>query len=545
MAISLNQQVDYLWKKLGFRVAKTDVSSIKDATNERIDSAPFLPGDKIWAQTDLIPGVIPVVSNSALHVYTTASSCLCTMDVSSQLYRTWITGLTDWIPTEYGSTYQVQVFLAPVGDANPASWHQLYAAGTNNSDEWYFDYEAGVLNFIGDNLPFGQTWVNKEIRICGARYIGVKGLGVFTTANFGNITISGETISSTSNIVIDPVGNINVSGSTITNLQYSTVPTDAATVQYVIDEILSLHPNTLFQGDSIVRLSDPTGNAGVLDVTLDGNLVAHFTNTASTLGNITVTNTEVSSTGNISFTPAANSVVLTNSVTAWKLPTGTTTDRPTSPQAGYTRFNTTDGTLEVFNGTDWVGPNSQITSQLIIGDGINNEFLLDRVTHANNILVAIHGVTQVPGDAYIVSGLNIIFNTAPALDEVVEIRFISASVTPDISTNIIDSSAIIVGTLPVVLDTFSVGAYRSVKYVLSITTSASEGQMADILLSHNGYFGRGTSTDVVLYKANTVMTSGSTTISYSAYHSAGIIYFAATSSTAGSQIKLQKTYFTI
>jgi hypothetical protein len=545
MAISLNQQVDYLWKKLGFRVAKTDVSSVKDATNERIDSAPFLPGDKIWAQTDLIPGIIPISSTTAIQVFTTASSRLCTMDISSQLYRTWLTGLTDWIPTEYGSTYQIQVFLAPTGNANPASWTQLYATGTNNSDEWYFDYEAGVLNFIGDNLPFGQSWVNKEIRICGARYIGIKGLGVFTTASFGNITISGETISSTSNIILDPAGNINVSGSTISNVAYPVLPTDAATSQYVTDKILELHPNTLYQGDSIVQLSDPTGNAGILTVTLDGNIVASFSNTTSTLGNLTVTNTAISSTGNITFTPAVNSLLLTNSVTAFKLPTGTEGERPLSPQQGYVRFNTTVGSLEVFNGTDWAGPQSAISSQLIIGDGITNTFPLDQTTHANNILVAIHGVTQVPGDAYTVVGATIIFNAAPALNEVVEIRFISISVTPDITESVIDSNATIVGTSAVTLDTFSVGTYRSVKYSLSITTAAGEGQMAEVMLTHNGYLGKVAPTDVKLMVSNTDMTGGSTTLSYNASHSAGVIYFTATSSTAATQVKAQKTYFTV
>lgn len=545
MAISLNQQVDYLWKKLGFRVAKTDVSSVKDATNERIDSAPFLPGDKIWAQTDLIPGVIPISSTTAVQVFTTSSSRLCTMDISSQLYRTWLTGLTDWIPTEYGSTYQIQVFLAPTGNANPASWTQLYATGTNNSDEWYFDYEAGVLNFIGDNLPFGQSWVNKEIRICGARYIGIKGLGVFTTASFGNITISGETISSTSNIILDPVGNINVSGSTISNLAYPLLPTDAATFQFVTDKILELHPNTLYQGDSVVQLSDPTGNAGILTFTLDGNVVASFSNTASTLGNITVTNTTVSSTGNITLSPSANSIVKTGSVTAWKVPTGTQTERPLNPEQGYTRFNTTVGSLEVFNGTDWAGPQSAIASQLIIGDGTTTVFPLDQTTHANNILVAINGVTQIPTEAYTVVGSNIIFNAAPLSTETVEIRFISLSVTTDITESVIDSSSILVGTSATVLDTFSVGTYRSVRYTLSVTTSAGEGQMADILLTHNGYLGKVAPTDIQFTVSNTAMTGGSTTISYNAYYSAGMCFLTATSSAAATQVKAQKTYFTV
>ena len=36
------------------------------------------------------------------------------------------------------------------------------------------------------------------------------------------------------------------------------------------------------------------------------------------------------------------------------VPVGVTTTRPTTPQAGYTRWNTTQKALEVYNGDDWV-----------------------------------------------------------------------------------------------------------------------------------------------------------------------------------------------
>ena len=36
------------------------------------------------------------------------------------------------------------------------------------------------------------------------------------------------------------------------------------------------------------------------------------------------------------------------------LPVGTTTERPNVPQAGYTRWNSTNKSMEIYNGTDWV-----------------------------------------------------------------------------------------------------------------------------------------------------------------------------------------------
>tara|TARA_B100000902_G_scaffold163879_1_gene158987 strand:+ start:662 stop:1123 length:462 start_codon:yes stop_codon:yes gene_type:complete len=36
------------------------------------------------------------------------------------------------------------------------------------------------------------------------------------------------------------------------------------------------------------------------------------------------------------------------------LPVGTTTERPSVPQGGYTRWNSTNSAMEIYNGTDWV-----------------------------------------------------------------------------------------------------------------------------------------------------------------------------------------------
>ena len=64
MAILESQKVDYLWKKLGYGRTKTDVNAKKKAFNESIPSPLLLSGDKIWAQSDLIPATIPAATPS-------------------------------------------------------------------------------------------------------------------------------------------------------------------------------------------------------------------------------------------------------------------------------------------------------------------------------------------------------------------------------------------------------------------------------------------------------------------------------------------------
>lgn len=213
MAISDTQKVDYLFKKLGFGTTKTDTNDNKLAANESIASPLLLRGDKVWQQAGDIPNVKPSSSSSIVEVYTGASTVECTQDITATGNRTWKTNLTDWITTEFGSTYLVNVYIHTSGDAGNAEdiSNKVFITGSGNNDEWFFDYQSGVLNFIGDNLPNGVDFSGKSVYITGARYIGGFGVGAAAgeDANLGNLVVSGNTISSVNindNIVLDPNG---------------------------------------------------------------------------------------------------------------------------------------------------------------------------------------------------------------------------------------------------------------------------------------------------------------------------------------------------
>ena len=210
MPISDSQKVDYLWKKLGYGKAKTDTNANKKAPNEAIDSPLLMRGDIIWAQADLIPSTIPNATTTHVRVYKGTTAIETTEDNTATANRTWKTGETDWIPTQFGSTYLVKVYTAASGTANaPASGTQLFPTGSGNNDEWFFDYEAGVLHFIGTNLPSSVSGSN-VIFIEGARYIGSKGIASansFTTV--GAKTVQANTISmanTTSSVSVEMSG---------------------------------------------------------------------------------------------------------------------------------------------------------------------------------------------------------------------------------------------------------------------------------------------------------------------------------------------------
>ncbi len=207
MEITDSQKIDYLFKKIGYGATKTDTNSQKLAPNEAIPSPLLIRGDRVWKQAASIPGVKPGSSSGVVTCYVGASAIETTADNTATANRTWKTGVTDWIPPQFGSTYLVNIYIHTSGDAaNAASIsNKVFVTGSGNNDEWFFDYESGVLNFIGTNLPNGKSFSGNSIYIEGARYTGDFGVGGDTGAyTFTDNRI--QTTSTNEEIIIDPAG---------------------------------------------------------------------------------------------------------------------------------------------------------------------------------------------------------------------------------------------------------------------------------------------------------------------------------------------------
>lgn len=195
MAISIAQYVDLLFKKLQ-GVAKTANATTKSASNESIASPAFVRGDIVWMQSDQITataGAIAGISNARIN----SNAVQCTADNTvppiSSVYPTWLSNVTYWIPQEFGATWLPKVFVGPTGAANiQATGTQIFAAGIGGAGEYYFDTQAGVLNFIGETIPSVLTAGN-VVYISGYEYVGAIGV----TNNPGNTTIGNLTIANT------------------------------------------------------------------------------------------------------------------------------------------------------------------------------------------------------------------------------------------------------------------------------------------------------------------------------------------------------------
>ncbi len=291
MAVSQAQIVDLLYKQ-AFGVTKTDTSTNKSPSNESIPSPLLMRGDTIWLNSSSIPGTAADTAG-LVQAYTGSSAIQTTADTTTVpvggVYPTWKTNLTDWIPAEFGATYNVSVYVDNANAANPvATGTQIFAAGSGGNGQFYFNYTSGVLNFIGETIPSALT-ASKVLYIVGYRYIGPKGINNFSPSNvnLGNININNNTISTidlNGNLILEPNG----------------------TGYVVVPNSLDVQTDIILGGNFIVNGESTFGNLDVDAISATGNISGNGLsgNTLNISGDANVGNLislgAISATGNLS-----------------------------------------------------------------------------------------------------------------------------------------------------------------------------------------------------------------------------------------------------
>jgi len=579
MAISDTQKVDYLFKKVGYTLAKTDTSTAKSPANESIASPLITRGDYIWQQSNSIPTVIPSANSSVITIYSDALSdtIKATVDSTATANRTWLTGLTNWIDPSFGSTYQVKVYVVESATSNPQTvGYQMSADGSGNNDSWYFDYSSGVLNFPDTNLPYyanglAVSFTGKSIFVSGARYTGATGLAnIALQTTYSNAVTFNSNVNANANLIVSNALTVN---GNITTGNLSTVGNVTAYRFYGDgSQLTGISSGSTYSNSNVAQyLPTYTGNISAYNV--NANIYASSIVASSANANIFIT-------------PGANGYVSINTNTAFQVPVGTNASYPPVNRVGMLRWNSDLGYLEVYTGINWEavgieGGTTNVVSDVISsGNGVTTQFYLSQNNTTTGTLVSINGVIQLPTTSYTVSGNVITFNEAPLSTDIIEVRqyvpsntvgqivngnaeiqtvyingistarFINDGLTTltvdsanvnifsqlQVSQPIVANVAnVAVNTTTAVIDDFPPTQYRTAKYVISAQNySSNYFQSAEALVTHNG-----TTANVVTYA--TISTNTQLfTLSANIYNS--MVSLWATTSTNNNNFKVSATY---
>ena len=278
MSIPISQKVDLLYKQ-AFGVTKTDTEANKSPSNEAIASPLLNRGDTLWTQADQIPGVAAATAG-IVTAYTGTGAQECVADNTTVpvggVYPTWKTNLTYWIPAEFGATYSVSVYVDDTGAANPTSTGtQIFGAGSGGTGEFYYNYQSGVLNFIGETIPAALT-SSKVLYIVGYRYIGKTGVNNLPDSQIGNLDITNQTVTGQvvdANIILTPNGDGQV------------VTSGNITASYFYgngSQLTGIDATGIQNGTSNVRIPVADGN---IELNVDGSLTANVTDTGMVMTN--------------------------------------------------------------------------------------------------------------------------------------------------------------------------------------------------------------------------------------------------------------------
>jgi len=352
MAATFNesQKIDYLWKKVGYGVAKTAEPTSKEAFNESIASPLLYRGDLVWTSSGDIPATPPTNTTSLVQVYKDGGgggyspTVECTEDLTAPDNQTWKTNLTNWVPTQFGDNYLVQVYVAASGITNPqTAGTKLFGAGSGSDDTWFFDYQSGVLNFNGATIPtqIAGGVTGKSIYIVGYRYVGEYGVDTTFISN-GDSNVSIATANANVTISVNGTGNVAVFSNTGAYVSGAVSATGNITGGNVNAAGLSLSGN-------VVSALNVTGNITAAIVTTTGNVVA--------TGNVNGANLNITSTGNINALVVPTTVVATGNITGGNLITSgvVTATGDINSTANVSGGNLTTGGLAVVTGNITAG----------------------------------------------------------------------------------------------------------------------------------------------------------------------------------------------
>jgi hypothetical protein len=321
MAVSIAQYVDLLFKKLQ-GVAKTANAATKSASNESIASPAFIRGDIVWMQSDQITSSASAITGIA-NARINSNSVQCAPDTTvppiGGIRPTWLSNVEYWIPQEFGATWLPKVYVGPSAAANiQATGTQIFSTGIGGVGEYFFDTQAGVLNFIGETIPTVLTAGN-VVYISGYEYVGALGV----TNNPGNVTIGNLTVANTTvstnlangNITLTATGNglVTISGTGGITIPFgNTTQRPDPAVEGTLRYNNALNQTEIYTGSDWESVGGSTATITNQTITPDGSSTTYTLDQTATAAGILVTINGISQTPNVDYTVAGDQITFTD-----------------------------------------------------------------------------------------------------------------------------------------------------------------------------------------------------------------------------------------
>ena len=354
---------------------------------------------------------------------------------------------------------------------------------------------------IGTQLSNRVLYTNSSNAVVGSAGLTYDGLNLTATGittlsglQFTNQTISGNGLDQ--NILIIPNGNgaVSVQSHKISDVADPTVDGDAVNKKYVDDRVQVSNASRIFYGDSQVIVNDDGFNPANVSVSVNGGVVAQFTDTYSYINDFSIYNNIIGTTaGDFTIIPASGlgsqNRIRLQTTTSAVLPTGPTIDRPDIPEIGDFRYNTNIGSIEWYTGAEWDSANPAVTvaSQVLYPSGATNDFTLDQAATTETILVSINGTIQQPSNSYYVSGTNLHMVETPLSTDTIEVRFLAGAIVYAANPIFVNDSYTAISTSSSIMDSFYVTQYRSASYEFTQKNAISgQYQMGQLHIIHNG-----------------------------------------------------------
>lgn len=170
-----------------------------------------------------------------------------------------------------------------------------------------------------------------------------------------------------------------------------------------------------------VTIKTATGNGVTVSnglsalVYCDGTNFYTAVNVNNVIGDLTVSGNEViggavylgnsaisGAAGNLTMTANASVIDMSPNTGAFIPPTGTTLNRPSSPTVGMSRWNTTAGVYEIWNGVDWqpIASGTYSLSALFVGGGGGASYIAGG---GGGGLLYVGGIDATPGTSYTIT----------------------------------------------------------------------------------------------------------------------------------------------